>query len=298
MKGQLRIRAALAAAGVMTLGLVQWSQAELVYGTTLQNQLLTWDSATPGTIISGVAIQGMASNESVVGMDIRPQDGQIYLLGSFSNIYTVNPATGMTTKVVGTGSGGGTNPLLNGSSFGFDFNPAANRLRVTSNADQSLRLNLTVSPFTTIADSPLVYAAGDPNFGRDPDVTHSAYTNNFAGATTTRLYNIDSGLDVLVFQDPPNAGVLNTVGPIGTDITDFGGFDISGVTGIAYAAVKDANLSRSTFWTINLTTGAGSMVGEIDGGVVITSMTVAIPEPGSALGLAGLAALFLSRRRA
>ena len=38
----------------------------------------------------------------------------------------------------------------------------------------------------------------DPNAGTTPTVVGSAYTNNFAGATTTTLFNIDSNLDIVV----------------------------------------------------------------------------------------------------
>lgn len=284
------------AAGASVAVLASPSHAELVYGTTLQGMLLNWDSATPGAV-GGVAIQGLQANESIIGIDFRPQDGLLYGLGSFSRIYTINPGTGQATFFTGDGAGGAMSTTLNGSAFGFDFNPAANRLRVVGNGDQNLRLNPTVSPFTTTVDGTLAYAAGDPNVGANPDVTHGAYTNNFAGAPSTVLYGLDTDRDVLVIQNPPNNGTLNTVGPVGADITDLGGFDISGLTGIAYAAVKDANLSRSTFWTINLATGAGTAVGEIDGGVIISSMTVAIPEPATAgIGIAA-SVLVLRRRR-
>jgi hypothetical protein len=54
----------------------------------------------------------------------------------------------------------------------------------------------------------------------------SAYTNNFAGASVTTLYGIDSNLDILATQNPPNAGLLNTVGPLGFNASDLVGFDI------------------------------------------------------------------------
>ena len=94
-------------------------------------------------------------------------------------------------------------------------------------------------------------------------------------------------------------GSLSTVGPIGTDFTEIGGFDISGLSGIAYACLQDATLSRSTFWTINLATGQGTMVGTIGaigGGEIITAMTLAVPGPG-ALATLALGVLGVGRRR-
>jgi hypothetical protein len=49
-------------------------------------------------------------------------------------------------------------------------------------------------------------------------VTGAAYTNNDLDvATGTTLYDIDSNLDLLVIQNPPNDGDLNIVGAL--DIT-------------------------------------------------------------------------------
>jgi hypothetical protein len=285
-------RVAAVAAIALLAGTASNAQAELVYGTTLTGQLITWDSATPGTLISGVAVQGLQANEQVVGIDFRPASGELFVLGSFSRLYTMNPNTGVATQV---GAGAFT-PALNGSTFGFDFNPTVDRIREVSNADQNLRLN-PITGGVAATDGTLAYAVGDPNFGVDPDITHAAYTNNFNGAQTTTLYAIDSDRDVLVTINPPNNGVLNTVGPIGLDVTAWGGFDISGVTGVAYAALRDITLNSSTCYTINLATGAASPVGLIDGGVVITAMTVVVPEPASMTALAGVIGLAGLRRR-
>src|SRR5436309_896480 len=64
-------------------------------------------------------------------------------------------------------------------------------------------------------------------------------------ATTTTLFGIDSNLDVLVRQGSvdgtpvsPNTGQLFTVGPLGVNTTNLVGFDISGTTGTAYAALS------------------------------------------------------------
>ncbi|MEJ7701367.1 MAG: DUF4394 domain-containing protein [Pyrinomonadaceae bacterium] len=48
-----------------------------------------------------------------------------------------------------------------------------------------------------------------------PAVTATAYTNNFAGATTTTQYDIDTGSDRLLIQNPPNNGTLVDVGALG-----------------------------------------------------------------------------------
>lgn len=266
------------------------AQGELIYGVTSTQTLVTWDSATPGTIIGGAAIGGMQSNETIRGLDFRPATGQLYALGSFSNLYTINPLNGA-ASLVGLGP---FTPALNGSAFGFDFNPTIDRIRVVSDANQNLVLN-PITGAVQLAATSLNYAVGDPNFGVDPNVVGSAYDNNFAGALTSQLYGIDTGLDILVKQGN-NTGVLNTVGPLGANITNLVGFDISGFSGIAFAASQDASLSISTFWTINLLTGAATPVGQIGGGTMIGAMTVA-PTPGTFGLLLGAGVLAARRRR-
>lgn len=256
--------------------------AEPVFGVTQNQTLVSWDSSTPGMINSGVAISGLMSNEQIRGIDFRPADGGMYALGSFNNLYRLDTSSGA-ASLVGAGS---FSPGLNGSAFGFDFNPTIDRIRVVSNADQNLVLNPNTGTSTGVTD--LFYGAGDQYEGFDPNVVGSAYTNSFFGATSTQLYGIDTGLDVLVRQ-ANSAGTLETVGSLGVDLTDILGFDISGDSGVAYAAVQNELLSRTTFWTIDLSTGEASMIGEVGGGALITSIAV-VPAP-AGLGVLGLGAL-------
>ena len=126
--------------------------------------------------------------------------------------------------------------MLGGSSFGFDFNPAPDRIRVVSNLGQNLRLSPNDGAIAGM-DTALAYAAGDLNAGRTPSVVGAAYTNpDMDPQTNTVLYDIDSrrdtdpapgGGDVLAIQVPPNAGQLNTVGRLGINLDDIVGFDIS-----------------------------------------------------------------------
>jgi hypothetical protein len=251
-------------------GLATPARAELIYAVTTTNALLSFDSATPGTITT-VAISGLQASESILALDLRPATGQLFAIGDTSRLYTINPLTGAATQVGAAGAF-----TLSGGSFGFDFNPTVDRIRVVSEANQNLRLNPNDGALTA-TDTPLAYAAGDPNAGQDPGVGGSAYTNNFGGATTTTLYGIDGLLDILVTQIPPNAGTLNTVGPLGVNVAPvLMGFDISGLTGIAYASFG------ASLYTINLTTGAATLIGAIGGPsakLAVMDITVGVQGP-------------------
>jgi hypothetical protein len=284
----------LIAAGLATIAPLSAAQAELAYGVTQQQRLITFDTSTPGTLNSGLSITGLAANELVTGIDVRPNDGLLYALGSQNNLYRLNTATGAASLV------GALSIPLDGGNFGFDFNPTGPvALRIVSNTDRNYRIASPGTGGVVTQDTDLAYVAGDSRFGVNPNITHVAYTNSFAGAATTTLYAIDAGQDTLVRFNAANAGTLVTVGTLGmgsnANINTIGGFDISGATGMAFAATQNISLSESTLWGINLATGAGVDLGDIGGGETLVAFTL-VPAP-TALPLLAGGLLVLSRRR-
>src|SRR5262249_46364643 len=159
---------------------------EFLTGLTTTGKLVTFDSATPGTIDSSVAITGLQANENLLGIDRRPANGLLYGLGSTSRLYTIDTTTGMATQV---GSAGAF--TLSGTAFGFDFTPVSARIRVVSADTSTFRLT-PIGGALAGTDTPLTYAAGDSGAGIMPRVVGAAYTNNFDSATVTTLFGIDS----------------------------------------------------------------------------------------------------------
>jgi hypothetical protein len=136
-------------------------------------------------------ITGLQPNERILGIDFRPATGELYGLGSSSRLYVIDTFSAEATQV-----GSPFAVALSGTSFGFDFNPTVDRIRVVSNTEQNFRLNPNTG---AIVDSDLV-APGlqlDGNLkyanGANPNVAGSAYTNSDNDPTTgTVLYNIDT----------------------------------------------------------------------------------------------------------
>src|SRR5262249_55156077 len=249
-----------------------------MFAVTVGNTLLNFNPGTPGVINSARFITGLERGESVVGIDFRPANGQLYGLTTANRLYIINPSNGFATPV-GTAP---LNPALNGKSFGVDFNPVVDRLRVVSDADQNLRINPN-NAVVAGTDSPLSYPATDVNANADPNIVGAAYTENYAGASRTTLYVIDSGTDTLGTQGSvggspvsPNMGQVFTVGKLNVDTTDLVGFDIAPVTNAAFASLTPQGANQSQLYTINLSTGAATPIGVIGGGQLIRDLAFAV----------------------
>jgi len=241
------------------------AQAEQIAGLTNDGRIVTFDSAAPGTIASNFAISGLTAGDALIGIDRRPANGLIYGVAQTGSIYTLTTAG--VAALVGTAA---TLPL--GSTFGFDFNPMADRLRVISESDQNLNVNLN--------DGVVLTQTGITRAGGAIDILGSAYSNNFAGTGSTILYGIDSVSDTLVSTAAPGGGVYTDVAPLGFSLSTANnvGFDISGLTGLAYFNIDNA------FYTVNLSpgrVGAATFVGTIGSGPLIglTATAGAVPEP-------------------
>ncbi|HEX8208153.1 MAG TPA: DUF4394 domain-containing protein [Solirubrobacteraceae bacterium] len=262
MPTQRKTRAAavaIAACGALLAAPGAASAADVIYGLTADNRIVRFNSDTPNKVQQTVPVQGLQAGEALVGIDVRPANDTLYAVGTSNRVYQVNPVTGASRPAFGDP----LSPALEGTSFGVDFNPTSDALRIVSDNDQNLRI-----PFRgenagrTNDDDRLKYAAGDVNAGQDPAVAGAGYTNSFPGADTTSLYDIDTNRDVLVRQDPPNQGTLNTVGPLGFDAEPQAGFDVSPQGNVAYAALRRPGSTRHSLYRVDLNTGSAGTVDE------------------------------------
>jgi hypothetical protein len=256
----------------LSFGAPMAASAETVYVSTAGNQILSFDSAVPGTLLDTVNVTGLQGGEVLEGIDFRPTNGQLYGLGSSGRLYNLNRTTGAAIQI-------GAPFTLTGSRFGFDFNPTVDRIRVVSDQDQDLRLNPDTGALAA-TDPNLAFAVGDVNAGDNPVVAGAGYTNSLAGVTATTLYEIELGNDILVTQNPANNGTLNTIGPLGVSAIDsFVGFDISARSGTALAALNPGG--GSALYRVDLPTGAALRIGTIGtGSAAITGLAIA-PSAGT-----------------
>src|SRR5262245_11530861 len=114
----------------------------LLYALNSTNQLLSFDSATPGTITT-IPLTGLGPGEQLRGIDFRPETSELFAISvtdgsaanSAINTYIVNPISGALT-IRGTILAA----MLPGAAdvaSGFDFNPTVDRLRYVNAGDEN-----------------------------------------------------------------------------------------------------------------------------------------------------------------
>lgn len=218
----------------------------IAYATCTDNMFYRFDPMNPNPII--IPFDGLATGEFITGLDHRPINGQLLAVSNMSQLYSVNPSNGKLTAI-----GSGFSPEASGMYVGFDFNPTVDKIRFVTETGQNLRLDPVQGNAVAID--------GSLNPG-SPHAPAAAYTNSFAGTTTTALYVIDSENDMLYQVSPPNDGVLVEIGPLGIDIEDDNGFDIGGTSNMAYGVFTVGGASG--VYSVDLMTGKATKVSDLN----------------------------------
>jgi hypothetical protein len=136
-----------------------------------------------------------------------------------------------------------------------------------------VNFRVNVDTGEVVRDGELKYQQGSPMAESRPRITAGAYTNSVAppagapaagqpGAPTTALYTIDTLIGSYNLQAPPNDGVQQSRGMLGTGLPPGVGFDIlpdgqGGNTGFVMAG--------NTLHRINLENGSLTALGAVQG---------------------------------
>jgi hypothetical protein len=262
-------------------------QRELVVAVTASHELITFNAGQPERILERRPVTGLAAGERLVGIDFRVARGVLYALSQTGRLYTLDIPTGA-LKPVGAAPAA---LALSGSVFGFDFNPAADRIRVVSSTGQNLRLHPDTGAVVdgdpavdgVQPDPALRYAASDVNARRAPDIAGAAYTYNTQDSKLTTNYAIDRALGALVMQGSregatpvvsPNTGQLRTVGALGLGPLTEVAFDIADVGNTALIAVRTPTDKQTRLHLVDLATGATKPLGKVGEGAPLLGMAI------------------------
>ena len=281
---KLVLSAIMAASAVLSLPTA--ATADTVYAVAPPFFLFRFDTATPGTIDQVVIISGLQPGERIEAIDFRPRTGQLYGLGIIDGAtdtlrtYTIDPRSGVATLVPGSTS----ITVLNGNSYAFDFNPTVDRIRVVNDGDENLRINpnngaRADSPTNDTDINPTGFLIQGAAYDRDFDT-------GLAVANRTTLYAIAKATSSLVTiggvnQSPsPNGGAIMNAMPLGITLSAIGevGFDIPAGLSTGYAALKNAMTGLTGLYTINLSTGAATLVSTIANGAINVTGLAVVPK--------------------
>ena len=309
---------------IYTLGTVTGSSfVTNALGLSVGQQVLypanpTSPALTAANFTTGRAIVGVTTGQQLVGLDIRPATGQLYALGynnsaaavgtNNAQLYIIGISTTAATAVpVGSAFSLalGTSTPRNYPTYpnlvvgvGFDFNPRADRIRVTG----LNRANYVVNPNTgaTMQQADLTYNVSNVDPGRtplDPYIGTVAYTQSTLGGGPTTLYDLDftPRHGVLSTQSLTNAGELtqlkqvrltgqNQDGTMFNATIDNATFDLDiftdGTTKADHAYLLElttpdspgASHNSSNLYDFDLSTGIASNKQNILGGSPLTTL--------------------------
>lgn len=237
-------------------------QFTAVYAVRGGNELVTFDAATPATVTSIGTVTGLGTEESIVGLDFRPADGNLHAVTTSGDMLIIDPATAIGTpiqSIVGDGT------ALVADRYGVDFNPAANALRVIG----SDGLNLRVPTTALVAPAPAtpVNTLVDGRMGVVQGVTAAAYTNPFQGEgnSGTDLFVIDASGQF--YRQDANGGSLT---PIGDGLVE--GVTAASAYAIAQVGSENEHYALLTvgssvgLYTIDPVAGTAELIDELEAG--------------------------------
>lgn len=258
-----------------------------VWVLTTSQKLVHIDAADPRNVLGSKAISGLMPGDALIGIDYRVAKGVMFGLGRSGTLYTLDPDKGIAKAVNPSAS----KIALNPGPMGFDFNPAADRIRVVQSTGDNHRLHPDTAAIVDFnakedgvqTDPRLAFASTDVNAGQIPNLVAAGYTYNSKNDKLTTNFAIDGRLGALLLQGTregvqpavsPNLGVLTTVGAMGLGPLTDATLDISDVSNVALAIVTSATTTLPRLVKIDLDFGTATLLGTVGGGEAVAGMAI------------------------
>jgi cysteine-rich repeat protein len=245
------------------------------------SQLAALSTEGAAGILPGVALTGIVAGDTLVGIDRRPVNGLLYALGHNATdgtvrLYVISSESAIATPLGAparfVASDGTTADNVTGAKFGFDFNPAVDRVRVVTDTGKNFRLNPNTGG---LVDGDIAVATGvqaDSTInGPTTRLDECAYTNNSVEQEVTTLYTLNQATDQLYIQNPANSGTQTLIQTLPTTVEAITGFDIAAglntaggaspvSSGYGWIVVTPAGQTQSSLARLNLVDGVADML--------------------------------------
>ena len=242
------------------------------------NVLVTFDTAAPGVFTSVHPIVGLDATERVLAVDFRHlplqtppiPPSRLFALGVTDGgandgvrVFTIDPGTGVATAIASSSI-----TTTGGDAYDMDFNPTVDRIRVVNDNDNNLRINPnngalagTDTPLNPAGAQVAAAAYDRVNIPQPPSVAANT-TISAISLTTAGLVTIGG-----VNSSPsPNGGAILNNRPLGLTLAAGSetttNLDVA-FGGTAYATLTPSSIPVPSLYTINLSTGAATLVGAL-----------------------------------
>jgi hypothetical protein len=244
-----------------------WGERALsAVALTAEQSLLAFRTDRPERARTVGRVRGLIGGDArIIGIDYRPATGDLYGVGDAGGVYVIDDRSARATLR------SRLSVPLAGTTFGVDFNPVVDRLRIVSDTGQNLRDNVDADS-DTLTDGALTFPGPPPATALG--IAGAAYTNSDADPDTgTTLFDLDAALDQVAIQSPANAGLLAPTGKLGVDAGSDVGFDIArddrrGSTARGFASIA------SRLYAIDLLSGRASSLGSFPRRHTVTGIAV------------------------
>ena len=239
-----------------------------------QQSVIKFDAGSPVVPTAQHLITGLASGESIVGMDVSPRDGDIYALGAdagVAHLYSVDPDTGAAASIGQLTADPSDASLpyttLPAGEFGVDFIPQSNLLRVVGTSGFNARVDPTNARVITDTNiSPpgtQIVAVAFHNNDNDP-------------ATNTTEYAYDFNSNNFGSVNTPNNGNFVVIGPSGVASAFPGNAAMDEApSGHLYATHYVTADGTQNLYEVDPTTGTHTKIGFFSGGA-LAGMSAAV----------------------
>lgn len=238
-----------------------------MFALTKSGRLLSFDRASPGTILSDQVITGIGTDQ-ILTIDYRPSNGLLFAVARRTaagfegkgRLYIIDEASAVATLVAEMSSAAGA--LGDPATWNYEmaFQPGSSLatnggelIRMLAHDGDATGKLFTINPdggVTSINDQQENYSA-----------TGIAYTNAFKGTAFRTAYALESGDKVLAILDTGGSSSFTNVGGFGptpATVPAANGFAIDGETGATWVAFN--NGTNPALYSISLT--AGTLSGE------------------------------------